>query len=508
MKILTSSQIREADNYTIKNEPVASIDLMERAATACARWLTGNYKSSSSFKIFAGPGNNGGDAWAIARLLADKGCRKVSLYLLDIADKLSPDSEINRQRLISQKVVKIKNLKSEEDFPELGEFDVIIEGLFGSGLTRPLSGLAAALVKHINRSASTTISLDIPGGLFGEDNSNNNKDNIIQADHILTFQFPKLSFFFAENEHCVGNWHVLPIGLHQKFIDNVTTPYNYVTENEISESIRIRKKFSHKGTFGHGLLIAGSYGMMGAAVLGTRAALRTGAGLVTAHVPRFGYNIMQTAIPEAIVSIDSSDTAFTGFPDPSVFNAIAIGPGLGHNEDSRWALKELLRTANMPLIIDADALNFISSSKEWLTRIPENSILTPHPGEFRRLFGEYKDDYSRNRAQMEFAAKYNVYIVLKGAHTAVACPDGTCYFNTTGNPGMATAGSGDVLTGMILSLLTQYYDPKEAAIISVFLHGLAGDIAAGQKGEDSLLASDIIDNISWAFLKLKDNRTI
>jgi hydroxyethylthiazole kinase-like uncharacterized protein yjeF len=506
MKILTSQQIREADSYTIKNEPVASIDLMERAATACVKWITDNYKPSSAFKIFAGPGNNGGDAWAIARLLADKGFGKVSLYLLDIASKLSPDSEINRQRLISQKIVKIRDLKSEKDFPELVGSDIIIEGLFGSGLTRPLSGLAAALVKHINMSGAEIIAIDIPGGLFGEDNRNNNRENIIKADCILTFQFPKLSFFFAENEPIVGEWHVLPIGLHQKFIDNVKTSYNYLKEIEISESLRVRKKFSHKGTFGHGLLIAGSYGMMGAAVLGARAALRTGAGLITAHIPGLGYNIIQTAIPEAIVSIDNSDTAFTELPDLASFNAIAVGPGLGHGEDSRKALKELLKKANTPLVIDADALNFIASGKELLTLIPENSILTPHPGEFRRLFGEYNDDYSRNRALMEYAVKHKVYIVLKGAHTTVACPDGKCYFNTTGNPGMATAGSGDVLTGMILSLMTQYYDPKEAAITGVFLHGLAGDIAAGQKGEDALIASDIIDNISGAFLKLKTNK--
>ena len=504
MKILTSQQIREVDSYTISNEPIASIDLMERAATACSGWLAENYKTSASFKIFAGPGNNGGDAWAVARLLADKGYRKINLYLLDIADRLSPDSEINRQRLVSQKIVKIRNLKSEGDFPELAESDIIIEGLFGSGLTRPLSGLAAALVNHINMSGAEIIAIDIPGGLFGEDNSKNKRENIIKADYIMTFQFPKLSFFFAENEPFAGEWHVLPIGLHQKFIDNVSTPYNYLTESEISEILRARKKFSHKGTFGHGLLIAGSYGMMGAAVLGARAALRTGAGLITAHVPGLGYNIIQTAIPETIVSIDSSDTSFTQFPELSAFNAIAVGPGLGHSEDSRKALKELLKKANVPLIIDADALNFISTSKELLTQIPENSILTPHPGEFRRLFGKYNDDYSRNRAQMEYAIKHNVYIVLKGAHTTVACPDGTCYFNTTGNPGMATAGSGDVLTGMILSLMTQYYEPKEAAIAGVFLHGLAGDIAARQKGEDALIASDITDNISGAFLNLKN----
>ena len=503
MKILTSVQIREADSYTIKNEPVASIDLMERAATVCADWLARNYKTSASFRIFSGPGNNGGDGWAIARLLAEKGYKKVSIYLLNIADKLSPDSEINRQRLELQDSVKIKVLNSEKDFPEIDDSDIIIEGLFGSGLARPLTGLAASLVNYINRSESEIISIDIPGGLFGEDNSSNIKENIIKADRILTFQFPKLSFFFPENEPYAGEWHVLPIGLHPDFIDNVGTPYNYITDIEISESLKERKKFSHKGTFGHGLLISGSYGMMGAAVLGAKAALRAGAGLITAHIPRLGYDIIQTAIPEAIISIDKSDTAFTEFPGPGSFNAIAVGPGLGNHEDSQKALRELLKKVNVPLVIDADALNIISANKKLIELIPEGTILTPHPGEFQRLFGHYKDDFSRNKAQMEFAEKHKVYIVLKGAHTAITCPDGTCYFNTTGNPGMATAGSGDVLTGIILSLLTQYYGPKDAALTGVFLHGLAGDFAAEEKGENALIASDIINNIHMAFLKLK-----
>lgn len=506
MKILTSGQIREADSYTIKNEPVASIDLMERAATVFTEWLVQNYNLSTSFKIFAGPGNNGGDGWAIARLLAERGYKKVNIYLLSISDKLSPDSEINRQRLEQQALVIIKTLKSENDFPEITTTDIIIEGLFGSGLTRPLSGLSAALVNYLNRSGSRIISIDIPGGLFGEDNSKNNKENIIKANCILTFQFPKLSFFFPENEKYVGEWHVLPIGLHPGFIDSIETPYNYVSPGEVRESLRERNKFAHKGTFGHGLLIAGSYGMMGAAILGAKAALRTGIGLVTSHIPRLGYEIIQTAVPEAIISIDKSDTAFTDFPELGKFNAVAVGPGLGCDEISGKALNDLLKKANIPLVIDADALNIISANKELLDIIPENSILTPHPKEFERLAGSYKDNFSRNKAQVEFAKKHKIYVVLKGAYTTIACPDGTCYFNTTGNPGMATAGSGDVLTGIILALMAQYYTPGDAALIGVFIHGLAGDIAAEETGESALIASDIVNYISGAFLKLNDNK--
>ncbi|UCH14658.1 MAG: NAD(P)H-hydrate dehydratase [Bacteroidales bacterium] len=506
MKILTSGQIREADSYTIKNEPVASIDLMERAATVFTEWLIKNYNTSTSFKIFAGPGNNGGDGWAVARLLAERGYRKVNIYLLRISDKLSPDSEINRQRLEQQNLVKIKVLESGNDFPEISGTDIIIEGLFGSGLTRPLSGLSAILVNYLNNSGSRIISIDIPGGLFGEDNSKNDKENIIKADCILTFQFPKLSFFFPENEKYVGQWHVLPIGLHQGFIDSIETPYNYVTPGEVIDSIKVRKKFAHKGTFGHGLLIAGSYGMMGAAILGAKAALRTGIGLVTSHIPRLGYEIIQTAVPEAIISIDKSDTVFTDFPELGKFNAVAVGPGLGCDEISVKALKKLLKKANMPLVIDADALNIISANKELMEIIPENSILTPHPREFERLAGSYKDNFTRNKAQMKFAKKHKIYVVLKGAYTAIACPDGKCYFNTTGNPGMATAGSGDVLTGIILALMAQNYTPEDAALTGVFVHGLAGDIAVKETGESALIASDIINNISGAFIKLNVNK--
>ena len=506
MKILTSEQIREADKYTIEKEPVASIDLMERAATACAEWLINRYDPSESFIIFAGPGNNGGDGWALTRLLAEKGFTNIRFYLLKITDKLSPDSEINRERLISQNIVKPEIINSENDFPALNDNDVIIEGLFGSGLTRPLSGLPAALVKYINRSRSRVISIDIPGGLFGEDNSENDKDCIVTADHTLTFQFPKLSFFFPENKLYVGEWHVLPIGLHPGFIDGVETPWNYITEGEAGEWVKVRDKFSHKGIYGHGLLISGSYGMMGAAILGAKAALRSGIGLVTAHIPALGYEIMQTAVPETIISIDHSDRIFTEVPVLSKYNAIGIGPGLGCHKNSQRALQALLGKTDSPMVIDADALNILSANKEWIPLIPEKSILTPHPKEFERLAGTYRDTYSRIRGQIEFAVKYKLIIVLKGAYTSTVLPDGSCFFNTSGNPGMATAGSGDVLTGIILSLLSQGYLPEYAAFTGVYLHALAGDIAAAEKGEDSLIASDIIDNIGKAYLRLLKNK--
>ena len=505
MKILTTEQIRQADNYTIQHEPINSVDLMERAASAFVDWFIANVSRQKPVKVFCGPGNNGGDGWAVARLLAEEGYSAVNLYLLKISDKLSPDSEINRQRLINQAKVQITEIVAESEFPEIHPDEVIIDGLFGSGLSRPLEGLAVSLVHFLNESKrSQLIAIDIPSGLFGEDNRNNDSGHIVKADVTLTFQFPKLSFLFPENSAFVGKWEVIPIGLHKDFIRDVVTRFHYLTGNEVSAMIQPRAKFSHKGTYGNGLLISGSYGMMGAAILASGAAIRSGIGLVTAHVPRYGYAILQGAVPEALISIDSSDIIFSEYPPLDKYNAVAVGPGLGQKENSQRALKKLLTEVKVPLVIDADGLNIISQNQDWIDLIPENSIITPHPKEFERLFGKYDDHFSRNNAQMELSVKHKLYIVLKGAHTAISCPDGACYFNTTGNPGMATGGSGDVLTGIILSLLSQGYPQKEAALTGVYIHGLAGDIAASQTGQQALIASDIINSIGKAFINLEN----
>ncbi|MBN2350172.1 MAG: NAD(P)H-hydrate dehydratase [Bacteroidales bacterium] len=507
MKILTSNQIQKADSFTIQHEPIRSVDLMERAAIQLADWVVQRFDSGSSIIIFAGPGNNGGDGWALARLLYDKNFRNLQFYLLKISENISADSQINRDRLKKKTSIQVTEIKNPKDFPEIKKSDQIIDALFGTGLSRPLTGLAAELVQHINRSQKKqVIAIDIPGGLFGEDNAQNIRENIIKADVTLTFQFPKLSFLFPENGENTGEFFILPIGLSPEFVDQASTPYFYLTKEDISEKIKIRKKFSHKGTYGHGLLIAGCYGMMGAAVLASKASLRAGIGLVTSHIPRFGYEILQTAVPESLISIDSSDIIFTEFPELEKFNALAVGPGLGCKGNSRKALFELLNAYKRPMVIDADALNILGDNKQWIENIPEGSILTPHPKEFERLAGTFSDHYSRNVFQREFSKKHKLIVVLKGAHTAVTLPDGTCYFNTTGNPGMATAGSGDVLTGIILSLLAQEYKPEDAALIGVFVHGLAGDLAAEKTGQEAVIASDIIEHTGQSFIVLKERK--
>lgn len=502
MKILKASQIREVDAYTIEHEPIKSIDLMERAALTITNWLIDHYSTNQTIKIFIGPGNNGGDGLAIARQLLEKDYQ-VEVFILRITEKLSLDSEINLERLKQLNENAINNIKDNKDFPIINSNEIIIDALFGSGLTRELSGLAFDLVRFINESNVEIISVDIPSGLFGEDNSSNNKKAIIKAKQTLSFQLPKLAFLFADNSEFVGDWSVLPIGLHQEFIDSLESNFFYIDDKIIRSFYKERKKFSHKGTFGHALIVAGSYGKMGASILAAKACLRSGSGLVTAHIPKLGFIIMQTAVPECMLSIDWSDIIISNIPNIDKYNAIGIGPGIGTKMNTVKALNTLFESADLPLVIDADALNILSENNDLIKAIPSNSILTPHPKEFERLVGETPNNYLRMLKQIEFSVKYKVFVVLKGAHTAISTPEGKLYFNSTGNAGMATAGSGDVLTGIITSLLGQGYLPEQAAIYGVYLHGKSGDIAEKKHGQEALIASDIIENIGAAYLLFK-----
>lgn len=499
MKLFTTKQIADLDKYTVENEPISDIDLMERASLQITGWLVHRFSTESKMVFFAGPGNNGGDALAIARQLADLGfiCE---VWLPDFGKELKGSPAKNVERLKEQGLVKLSVLKNPDDFPEIGLTDIIIDGLFGTGLILPLDGFPAEIVRKINRLLNTVVSIDIPSGLMGEDNTGNNAENIIQATFTLTFQFPKMSFFFAENEKYFGVWEVLPIRLHPDGIALTQTDFILIDREEIQHIIQKRSRFSHKGTYGHALLIAGSFGKMGAAVLASKACLRAGAGLLTTHVPHFGYQIIQTAVPEAMASVDQHDSIFTEFPDLSQFSAVGVGPGINQKTNTKRALNALLEQCKAPMVIDADALNILAENKTWLEKLPENSILTPHPGEFKRLVGASANSYENVQKQIQFSKKYKVNVVLKGAFTSVSTPDGRLFFNSSGNPGMATAGSGDVLTGIILGLLVQGMSPENAALAGVYLHGLAGDLAVLQKSEFSLVAGDIIDFLAKAFL--------
>ncbi len=506
MKLFVSDQIRQIDGYTIKEEPVASIDLMERAALQLFRWFVQKFERSQHIIIFAGPGNNGGDGLALARLL-DSNRYETEVYYVDFTEKTSEDWKSNLMRLKSETKVQFNVLKGSDQLPVISSGDIIIDAVFGSGLTRPVDGLAGDVINYINKSYATIISIDIPSGMSGEDNSDNNYRNIVSADYTLSFQFPKLSFMFAENAHYLGEWIVLPIGLSMNAIRTMSTPYLFTEKEDVVPLLKKRNKFDHKGTFGHGILFAGSSGKMGAAVLGAGGALRTGIGLLTCHVPICGVGIIQSAVPEAMAESDINEKHLSSAGNLDHITAIGIGPGIGTDPESQQTLYKILSGCQKPVVIDADALNMISLSKELLSVIPEGAILTPHPKEFERLAGKTKNSYHRLMRQIELSKEHKCIIVLKGAHTSVTTPAGNVFFNSTGNPGMATGGSGDVLTGILLSLLAQGYRPEDAAVLGVYIHGLAGDIAAEELCYESVIASDIINNLAKAFrwLKVEDH---
>lgn len=502
IKIFPTDKVKELDQYTIQNEPISSIDLVERASTVFVQEFCRRYSKQTRIIVFAGQGNNGADALAIARLLKDE-CYKVETYLFNPTEHLSFDCEMNKQRTLGMEKVEFTEVVADFVPPILTDRDVVIDGLFGSGLNRPLTGGFAAMVKYINQSDATIVSIDIPSGLFGENNQTNDPDSIIRASLTLTFGFPKLAFFFPENAQYVGEWKVLDIGLHPAIVEHTATPYTMVAEEDIAEVFQPREKFSHKGTYGHALLIAGSKGKMGAALLAARSCLRSGAGLLTVHVPQRGELIVQTAFPEAMVSLDPHQDYFTTVPEIASYSAIGLGPGLGQHLESAAALERLLQTTDKPVVLDADALNLIASNKDLLNRIPERSILTPHPKEFDRIAGESSSMFERLKKAQAFALEHKLCVVLKGTYTATCTPGGNVYFNSTGNPGMATAGSGDVLTGIILGLLSQGTEPETAAVSGVFLHGTAGDLASVYRSEESMIAGDITEMLGKAFKQIK-----
>lgn len=497
MKILTAAQIRETDTFTIANEPIQSIDLMERAALAFTHWYITHFDNFRPVKVICGQGNNGGDGLAVARMLSD-GQHKVEAFVVRQKEKGSPDFETNRQRL--SEIMKIRYIRDKDDIPVFDEAEVVIDALFGTGLSRPVEGLYAEVIEAINRGEATRVAIDIASGLISDHHS---EGPVVKADYTISFQLPKLAFLLPENADYVGEWSVVDIRLHHQFIEDIYTSYEYVTGELIARLLKKRKKYAHKGSFGHSLMICGSKGKIGAAVLSSKACLKTGAGLVTVYVPGCGYEILQTSVPEAMVITDEMDAYLSSVPEIDRFTVTGVGPGIGMNEQTVAFLRLLLEKATRPMVIDADALNIIGQHPEMLQKIPRHSILTPHPKEFERIAGKASNDFERLTLQKELSEKYEVYVLVKGAHTSLATPDGKVYFNSSGNPGMAKGGSGDVLTGMLTALLGQQYSPQEAALIGIFLHGLAADQAAEYIAQESITASDIIHHISAAYKVLQ-----
>ncbi len=503
MKIFPTHLVRKLDEYTMEHEPIASIDLMERAAQALIEAIIRKWDALVPVTVFAGPGNNGGDTLAVARMLSEQNY-KVEVYLFNPKGELSADCRTNKERVERMDNIAFTEVSTQFVPPVLTDKHLVIDGLFGSGLHKPLTGGFAAVVKYINSSPGTVVAIDVPSGLMGEDNTLNVRSHIVRADVTLTLQFPKLSFLFSENADLVGEWEVIDIGLSPEVIEETETDYYLTEAEEIHAMIRPRKKFAHKGNFGHALLIAGSAGMAGSSVLGARACLRSGVGLLTVHAPKINVPVLQTTVPEAMVLADPNLEVFSTPVDTDDYQALGIGPGLGKEEETEQALVEQLALCQIPVVADADALNLLANQRKALHTLPKGSVLTPHPKELERLVGKCQNSYERLNKARDLARTAQVHIILKGAYTAVIAPDGKCYFNTTGNPGMATGGSGDALTGIVLALLAQSYPADEAARIATYAHGLAGDFARKKVGETAMTAGDIVQGLPLAWRMLSE----
>ncbi|MBL0126332.1 MAG: NAD(P)H-hydrate dehydratase [Flavobacteriales bacterium] len=505
--VLTSDDLRKGDAWTIANEPISSIALMERAATACTGRILEYFASHQDGKppvvVFAGMGNNGGDGLVIARQLKAAG---IAVRVVRVKQRAtaSADNEANWSAA-SEAGVPCAEIEALAETPLVLPGEVVIDALFGTGLRGPLTGLATDVVRAINASGQPVIAIDVPSGLMTEDNADRDPSAIIRAVITLTFQVPKLAFLLADSAQYVGEWEVLPIGLDEGFITGIAAPYHVTEGADIASLLPAREHFAHKGSFGHAMLITGSTGKMGAAILSARAATRSGVGLVTVHVPGGGLPILQSAVPEAMGSADPDPDRITSLPVLSGMTAVGIGPGLGTAEDSQQVVKKVLQFAVCPIVVDADGLNAIAANPTWGAFLPTGTILTPHPKEFDRLAGKPStSSYDRLLRCRELAQRWRCHIVLKGAWTAICDPNGKVFFNPAGNPGMAKGGSGDALTGLLAGLLAQGLDPLRACLVGAYVHGLAGDLAAERQGMDGMTVSDLIESLPAAWQQLRD----
>ncbi|HBU76780.1 MAG TPA: bifunctional ADP-dependent NAD(P)H-hydrate dehydratase/NAD(P)H-hydrate epimerase [Muricauda sp.] len=499
MKIFSADQIYQADKSTIQKEQIKSEELMERAAAQLFEWLHSRLRGTQvSIQLFCGIGNNGGDGMALARMLNEHDY-SIKVHVVNYSDKRSEDFLLNLERLKDLKVWP-DFINKESDLPEISPNDIVVDAIFGIGLNRVPDDWVGKLIGHINDSRAFVLSVDVPSGL-PVDRAPWNTSYVIQASYVLSFQLPKLVFFLPETGVYLNQWEVLDIGLNQDFITNTEADFELIGRPEVLPMYRPRLKFSHKGTYGHSVIVGGSYGKIGAVQLASSACLSVGSGLVSAFVPKCGYDSLQTAVPEVMVLTGSRDKNISRIEIPFEPSVVGIGVGIGQDDDTIDAFSSFLKKIKSPMVIDADGLNILSQNPEMLKDVPQLSVLTPHPKELERLIGHWDSDFEKLEKAKAFALQHNLVIVIKGAHT-ITIYNGKGYVNTTGNPGMATAGSGDVLTGMITGLMAQGYPPIEAAIFGVYLHGLAGDVGASKKGYEALKASILVDSIGDAYADL------
>ena len=503
MKIFTTKEIKAIDARTVELEGISQIDLMERAAMSVAYEIMSRWRPDRRFIVFAGPGNNGGDALAVARLLKSQGYNRVEVFFFNVpSSRLSECCRINRDRFVALENVDYTEVVGGEfDPPALDYGNVVIDGLFGSGLMEPLKGGVTSLVQYINESKAYVVSIDTPSGLLGEWNMGDRR-NIVRANLTFAFQFKRLSFFFAENAEFVGECKVLDIALSQDAMRTTRSNFYLVEDYEVKNVLRRRPLHCNKYNFGNMLLVAGSYGMFGAAVLAARAAMRSGVGLMTVHGACSGHDILQISVPEAKYESDHDDWITTDITLKHNYQSVAVGPGIGTDDKTCDALEIFLKNYRKPCVLDADALNCIAKRPNLLDCIVPKTVITPHAEEFDRIFGKHHSEEERLRRAIEVAKKYQLVIVLKAHFTMTVNVDGRVYINANGNPGMATAGSGDILTGIIGALLAQGYDSRTSAVLGVFIHGAAGDMAAVAHGSYGMVAGDIVENIGQVIRNL------
>lgn len=498
MKLFTAQQVYDADKFTIKKQNISSDELMERAAIQLFNWLHLRMQGAQvKIHLFCGIGNNGGDGLALARHLQEHGYN-IEVYVVNYSKKRSKDFLINLERLKDRKIWP-NFLEKGSDLPEIAPEEIIVDAIFGIGLNRAPDDWVVQLFEHLHTSKAFILSVDIPSGLFTDAVPEEGKT--VKSNYTLSFQVPKLVFFLPQTGIYTEQWEVLDIGLDVEFLMNVEVDFELIGKNEVLPIYMPREKYSHKGTYGHSLIIGGSYGKMGAVQLAAKSCLKSGSGLVTAFVPKCGYLPLQTNIPEAMVLTDKDENQLTDIQFNIQPSVIGIGIGMGKVKASVEALEKLLGIVEIPMVLDADALNILSENKALLEKLPAKSVLTPHPKELERLLGAWKDDFDKLEKAKAFSKKHDCVVVIKGANTITIYQD-KGYVNSTGNPGMATGGTGDVLTGLITGLMAQGYQSLEAAIFGVYLHGRAGDMMLNNTGYQSLLASDVINGIGPAYMDL------
>ncbi|WP_044398332.1 bifunctional ADP-dependent NAD(P)H-hydrate dehydratase/NAD(P)H-hydrate epimerase [Lacinutrix sp. Hel_I_90] len=502
MKIFSKEQIYAGDKLTAEKQKISSTDLMERAGIQIFNWLHMRMQGAQvPIHVFCGIGNNGGDGLVVARHLISHGYN-VKTYVVNCSTKRSKDFLINYDRIKNVSNDWPKLLSCQEDFEEIvvDEKDIIIDAIFGIGINRPVDDWVKALFNHFKTTKAYTVSIDIPSGLH-TDQVPEDKEAVVNAGYTLSFQTPKLVFFLPETARYTTQWEVLDIGIDPEFLFTTPTEAQLIGKNEVLPIYKPREKYSHKGIYGHSLVIGGSYGKIGAVTLASRAALSIGAGKVTAYVPKCGYTVLQTALPEVMVITDPEEEKITNISFDIAPTVIGFGVGVGTDAKTIAAFEAFLKTNKTPLVIDADGLNILAKKKALLKALPEQTILTPHPKELEGLVGKWKDDFDKLKKTKAFAKKYKLIVVIKGANTITIFED-KLYVNTTGNPGLATAGSGDVLTGMITGMLSQGYAPLAGTIFAIYLHGRSADLLIENLGYQSLIASHVIEGIGEAYIDL------